>query len=73
MTVHDENELVAGLPLWLWIKTFNGCHNLMGNGVFRAGWPNGRSFLEQECIVVHVFDTISDELMRMSQHGKKRN
>lgn len=66
MTIYDENEIIAGLPLWLWIRTFLNCHNLMSNGVFFIGWPDGKSFLEQEAIVIETFEIMKDQLNRMA-------
>ena len=59
MTAHDENDIVAGLPLWIWINTFLHCHNSMRDGVFFIGWPDGKSYLEQEAIVVELSKDVS--------------
>lgn len=41
----------------------------MFGSLVRTAWPDGGSYLEQEQIVVEVFEIITDQRMQMAQRG----
>jgi len=48
---------------------FNHSHNI-GQGIDRIDWPDGMPYLEQDNMLVMIFDTIKSEIILMrAQHG----
>lgn len=54
------------------MKTFSACHSITGSGVIFHGWPDGQPYLEQDAVVVDVFDTVKDELAAMHNDEIKK-
>ena len=51
----------------LWLDAFQSCHDNGFNGLIRTCWPDGGCYLDQEAIVVSMFNLLRDE------HGKIEN
>lgn len=57
-----------------WLDVFHHCHEPGLEGVVRVAWPDGKCYLEQEAIVIDMFDLIRDELGKMRErNGQQRN
>jgi hypothetical protein len=70
---HDEFT-VGGIDSLLWFDAFEQCHNETAEGYQRIAWPDGKSYLDQDNLVVEMFNRIKSELIRMRmERGKKRH
>jgi len=48
--------LVEGILLSDWLGMFSSCHDVTDNGLLSfIAWPNGKSYLEQDNIVISMF------------------
>ncbi len=49
------------------IEAFCACNSLLTVGIMSHGWPDGEPYLAQEGVLTEAFETIKDELTRMSR------
>jgi len=51
----------------LWIDAFTHCHRRVEKGIDRIYWPDGKSYIEQENIVVEMFEILRSEYLKVIQ------
>lgn len=79
--VSSDRDLVGGIAVAWWVAAVQGCSVVSGHERAPAyttrEWPDGESYMEQEVLVVQVFDTVQDELTKTLKkalkNGRKRN
>lgn len=53
---------IGGLDVLYWVELYLGCHS---TGGVQFGWPDGKSYLEQDNILVEVFKMIKNQIQEM--------
>lgn len=53
----------------MWLDAFEHCYPLSSFGFMFHSWPDGESYLEQENIVVTMFDFMLEEAKKATQNG----
>ena len=59
-----EHCEVAGLHVASWVSLFFTCHSFVMGSPVRTEWPDGRTTLKQDAVVVSMFNVISEELAK---------
>lgn len=68
--------MIAGKPARFWIELFLGCYEkITGRPCYfvRIEWPDGRSFLEQDSIVVEALRTVQIECGTIEIERARKN
>ncbi len=65
--MYDPGEDIAGVQVAIWIDHFRLCHSLTSGGIIFHAWPDGQPAMEQEAVMIEVFKTMRDELIRMTE------
>ncbi len=53
-----------------WLDMFFHTHPV-GGGLTRVAWPDGRTYLEQDNILIELFDIIKDEaILRLNEKSE---
>jgi hypothetical protein len=58
----DEIPVIKNQLLIVWVEMFYACHNHGFTGLTQWCWPNGKSYLEQPCYLVQVFNLIQQQI-----------
>jgi len=64
-----DSFLVAGVCIEVWLDAFECCHANGYECIVRFCWPDGGAYLDQDNIVVSMFNLIKEE-HRKIQNGK---
>ncbi len=62
-----EDATIGGLKLASWFDAFYYCHEQGSNGLIRVAWPDGKSYLHQENLLIEMFALIRDEYDKVTK------
>ena len=59
------SDPIGGLHCVEWMEFYMVTYNIEGGKKDLVAWPDGRSYLEQDMLLINVFRIIGDELAKM--------
>jgi len=66
----EKLYLIAGMPASYWLDLFFHTHPLC-NDLLRVEWPGGGFYLEQDNILIEIFDIIKLEALERLNEKRK--
>lgn len=48
-----------------WVEAFNACHYPVSGGLVRTDWPDGKEYMEQENILIEMFQIIYGQAVKV--------
>jgi hypothetical protein len=57
--------------MWIWLDVFDHCHEA-GQTLNRIAWPDNGAYLEQDNLLVQVFDIVRDEGVSAIEAARQR-
>ncbi len=56
-----------------WMDLYFHTHAILESGIIRLEWPDQGTYLDQDNVVVEVFDIIKDEILTIRKRKKTGN
>ena len=71
--VKDSKMLIAHQPVLYWLDLFYLCHEFNGTAFIRLCWPEDKPVMQQNNLVIVIFDVIKSQLIKLYQrkYGRK--
>ena len=71
--IKDYKMLIARQPILYWLDLFHLCHEFNGQAFIRLCWPENKSVMNQNNLVIVIFNIIKNELIKLynRKYGRK--